>query len=366
MTDTYQKGEEFEAYVENKIFIKKDYGLIHRTGTHEQNKERYAEETRKPDFKFRCNQTGIEFYVEAKFRSRFNSENKLDIISYEQIERFKKINTPTSPVFIVIGYEGSPGNPGHVSLIRVDELEHLELYRSYLEKFKIDKGPLPNKNLKLKLESKKHSNGEPDTPDERPDTPDEKNKLIKKIGISALIIIVLITVILISNNINFTLDNLPAEDPLKTQKTSTQDHKAPKTEKEIISEIRENFGAINYNIASYKKIKKDLIDQGGGELAGYFKNKELKKMVATYNGKMGKEVSEYYFWINELFFVYTYDKPISMDNSKVDNKNENRYYFYDNKLIRWLDPDDKKVFNFNPRGDEVLNSAIKLKNIIVK
>ena len=44
-------------------------------------------------------------------------------------------------------------------------------------------------------------------------------------------------------------------------------------EEEIISDIREKFGAVNYNINSYKKVKKELMDESteGGELEAFFK-----------------------------------------------------------------------------------------------
>ena len=147
------------------------------------------------------------------------------------------------------------------------------------------------------------------------------------------------------------------------------DKAEPKTEEEIISDIREKFGAINYNINSYKKVTKDLMDESteGGVLEGYFKNGELKKIVVSYYGEMGKLIEEYYFWDNDLFFVFTqeysYNMPINMDGSKVDKIYENRYYFHNDKLIRWLDPDKEKVANskFNQKETGILQGAKKLK-----
>ena len=72
-TSSFKKGEDFEKFVEENIFPKKEYALIHRTNNFEQNKDRYAEDTLFPDFKFRCNKTNQEFYVEAKYRSKFNN-----------------------------------------------------------------------------------------------------------------------------------------------------------------------------------------------------------------------------------------------------------------------------------------------------
>lgn len=152
---SFEKGELFEKFVADELFKAADYDLIHRTNSYDQNKSRYAEDTRKPDFKFRCKKTKQEFYVEAKFRSGFNSDNKIEVISYGQIERFKifqkKENTP---IYIVVGYGRSPDNPYNVSLIPLNELSYLELYPSFLKRFKIDKRVV-NSN-QLNLQTKQH------------------------------------------------------------------------------------------------------------------------------------------------------------------------------------------------------------------
>lgn len=149
-----------------------------------------------------------------------------------------------------------------------------------------------------------------------------------------------------------------------------QDKKEHKTEEEVISDIREKFGAVNYNLNSYKKIKKDLMDETteGGELEGYFKKEELKKIVTSYYGEMGKLIEEYYFWDNELFFVFTqdysYNMPMYMDGSKVDKIDENRYYIHKNKLIRWLNPNKEKVAKskFTKKETEILQNTKKLED----
>ena len=155
---------------------------------------------------------------------------------------------------------------------------------------------------------------------------------------------------------------------LKDSISSVQDEKEPKTEEEVISDIREKFGAINYNLNSYKKIKKDLMEEltEGGELEGYFKKEELKKIVTSYYGEMGKLIEEYYFWDNELFFVFTqdysYNMPMYMVGSKVDKIDENRYYIHNNKLIRWLNPNKEKVAKskFTTKESEILQNTKKL------
>ena len=125
---SFRKGEDFEKYVEQSLFLKKDFDLVHRTNNFDQNKNRFAENTLHPDFKFRCKKTNNEFYIEAKFRSKFNQNDKLEIMSLAQKERFIIIQKKEKvPVFIVIGYEGWSNNPDKKSLIPLNELIYLKI-----------------------------------------------------------------------------------------------------------------------------------------------------------------------------------------------------------------------------------------------
>lgn len=152
---SFKKGEDFEKYVEESLFLKKDFDLVHRTNSFEQNKNRFAENTLHPDFKFRCKKTNKEFYIEAKYRSRFNKNDKLEIMSLAQKERFINIQEDENiPVFIVIGYEGWSNNPDNISLIPLNELVYLELYLTFLQKFNIEKENLSSDILNLDIDKK--------------------------------------------------------------------------------------------------------------------------------------------------------------------------------------------------------------------
>lgn len=153
---SFKKGEDFEKYVEQSLFLKKDFDLVHRTNNFDQNKNRFAENTLHPDFKFRCKKTNNEFYIEAKFRSKFNQNDKLEIMSLAQKERFIIIQKKEKiPVFIVIGYQGWSNNPDNISLIPLNELIYLELYPIFLQKFNIKKENISSESLNLKEEKEK-------------------------------------------------------------------------------------------------------------------------------------------------------------------------------------------------------------------
>ncbi len=217
--ESFKKGDLFEKFVEDELFKASDYVLVSRTNSYDQNKNRYAEDTLRPDFKFRCKKTGQEFYVEAKYRSRFNADNKIDVISYTQIERFKGLQKDESiPIYIAIGYGGTPDNPDSVSLIPLNELSYLELYPSFLKQFNVEKDPIDYRTLNFpKTEQEIPYKRSPETQSAQPQKPVKRTALPflknKKIIAAAGIGLVMVALLL------FNAFKTSIEDTLK-QKTA--------------------------------------------------------------------------------------------------------------------------------------------------
>ena len=216
--DSFKKGDLFEKFVENELFKATEYALVHRTNTYNQNETRYAEDTLKPDFKFRCIKTRQEFYVEAKYRSRFNAEKKLEVISYAQIERFKIFQKEeNTPVFIAIGYGGTPDNPDKVSLIPLNQLSYLEVYPTFLMRFDVNKGLIDSAVLKLPIKqpeeykkpSERHSEKEENTVNRTSTSNFKKTKIVVAAGIGLVLVAFLL----------FNIAKTPIEETLK-QKTT--------------------------------------------------------------------------------------------------------------------------------------------------
>jgi hypothetical protein len=115
---------------------------------------------------------------------------------------------------------------------------------------------------------------------------------------------------------------------------------------DAVETVRQHYANINQNLARYRRVKKNLSGYSaeGGELVAYFHGPSVMKMVATFLGESGRAVEEYYFWNGQLIFVFhtdnRYDQPLS---GKVVRKTESRFYFNDDKLIRWLDENGKEV-----------------------
>lgn len=121
-------------------------------------------------------------------------------------------------------------------------------------------------------------------------------------------------------------------------------------EKEVKT-IRSRYDAVEKGLSRCKQVKRDLPDESteGGELTAYFSDQSLRKLVAKFYGEAGQAREEYYFWDDRLFFVLRvesrYGKPLS---GKVKSKSEERFYFANGVLIRWLDPRKNEV----PAGPE--------------
>lgn len=138
---------------------------------------------------------------------------------------------------------------------------------------------------------------------------------------------------------------------------------SPQTEKEIQS-IRQTYAATNRKLARYKKVKKDLsgFSAEGGELIAYFEGPAIVKITATFYGEMGKSFEEYYYRDGKLVFVFRkesrYNRPLT---GKIISTASSRFYFHDDKLIRWIDEQGKLVSSasseFAKQQDEYLKSS---------
>ena len=112
-----------------------------------------------------------------------------------------------------------------------------------------------------------------------------------------------------------------------------------------IESIRQHYTNINQNAARYRRVKKTLSGYSaeGGELVAYSHGPTVMKMVATFFGETGRAVEEYYFWNGQLIFVFQTDNRYDKPFGKVVRKTENRFYFKDDKLIRWIGENGKEV-----------------------
>jgi len=149
-TSSFKKGENFEKFIEFNLFSDKLFTLIHRTNNKDQNEERFAENTKLPDFKFRCKKSLKEFYIEAKYRSKINSNNQLDLMNESQFDRFNSIEYKKKiPVYILVGLGGEATNPEKNYLIPLKEIEQGKITEDFLKKYIILQKDIKQEDLKL-------------------------------------------------------------------------------------------------------------------------------------------------------------------------------------------------------------------------
>lgn len=126
----------------------------------------------------------------------------------------------------------------------------------------------------------------------------------------------------------------------------------------LVIKIREHYAQINKRSKTYRKVKKDAegFSLEGGEMTAYFSGKQVMKIAAIFYGESGRSTADFYFWDGKLIFVFhkrfNYSEPMS---GKVVSTEENRYYFNEGTLIKWLE--GKKDKNVNDEEAKELSAS---------
>lgn len=131
---------------------------------------------------------------------------------------------------------------------------------------------------------------------------------------------------------------------------------------EDIKNIRAMYKDIRDHYETYDTTAAEVWDESteGGEVIGYYDDGDLKLMEVWLYGETRRSKTEYYYNNGQLFFVfdvdYKYNRPIYWDEETAAQNNdteafdddktvilENRYYFKDEQLIRWIKHNKEKV-----------------------
>lgn len=142
------------------------------------------------------------------------------------------------------------------------------------------------------------------------------------------------------------------------------------TEEEQVKEIRKWFADINANLSNYQLIEKEVSDESteGGSIKAYYDNDKLMLMHCEFYGEMGNLTEDYYYNDGKLFFVFAvrknYSAPVYSEEEITITKEENRYYFNNDKMIRWIDTNAVKIVktsdDFIKTGENIFNESVRL------
>ena len=150
-----------------------------------------------------------------------------------------------------------------------------------------------------------------------------------------------------------------------------------------IANIRQTYEQTYNNLCKFKATEFESGENSSeGVEAKAFRDKDghIKLIKTIIYGEMGKNTREYYYANNQLIFVLdttqTYNAPMYLDNVQAKaagvepfdptktTSTENRYYFKNNQLIRWLDNHKKLVAantsNYKLQAKSVLADSNRL------
>ena len=121
---------------------------------------------------------------------------------------------------------------------------------------------------------------------------------------------------------------------------------------QLLQDIRNKYQVINATRPTYRKVSADApgATTEGGEVIGYFFKDSIRMIEESLYGEMGKSQTSVYYDKGTPVFVLlresTYNVPfyVSTFNSKLTKVAETRSYFYQGKMIRWINA-KKEIFS---------------------
>ena len=143
---------------------------------------------------------------------------------------------------------------------------------------------------------------------------------------------------------------------------------------DVAAQTRAHYAAVNQAVPKATVVKRELqgYSSEGGDLIAYFQKGVPLKMTANFYSESGKSTEEYYFWQGRLFFIlrttWHYNGSLNNPNPPspiklIRDKPQERFYFQNGKLWRWINFDGKTVKSgaeFDNQQDSYLNLAREL------
>ena len=121
-------GNDFEDTV-IRMFDPSVFELIHRTPRYDESHGRYVHGMELPDLRFKEISTGRKFWVECKYRSRFEPDWSIEWCTRSQLTAYKRTSHEyRGPVLIVIGVGGTIEKPEKAYCLDLARINFTTLY----------------------------------------------------------------------------------------------------------------------------------------------------------------------------------------------------------------------------------------------
>lgn len=303
MAESFTKGENFEKYVLNSLFLEHNFVLIHRTNNYEDNQDRFSENTLKPDFKFRCLKTQKEFYVEAKYRSKLDPRYASEIINKSQYQRFISIEEQEGiPVYFVIGFYGKSSQPNSLSLFPLKEILDKKLSSFFIEENYRGLTPIINLELNLEPDAVAESKLEPDSVE---NPLNNKKGTKKKFNFKKIIAIIAI--------ISFCLFGFNYYENFNTEKTLKEQTKNYYQIVELgeIEDLKNYIAPVVNNWYGESNLTRKEVIRMSKHYNSRFPTTKISILWDTFNFK---EINDEYITIYELDYKIITDRKIKFKN----------------------------------------------------
>ena len=130
---------------------------------------------------------------------------------------------------------------------------------------------------------------------------------------------------------------------------------------DAVANAIKRYETINSKLGDYRsKTVDDIISPAPGTITGYYREEELKKVHAEHFTDTNRVFADYYFDDGMLVFIqqqdFVYNMPDTLTEEKAKAKGDSvwyddrktrlevsRFYFYKNKLEKWVMPGGKTV-----------------------
>lgn len=135
-----------------------------------------------------------------------------------------------------------------------------------------------------------------------------------------------------------------------------------------IQEIRNLYRQTEENKSKYSLTSIEDLENSseGGRLNIYRDSTEVKLIETMYYGSISKVSRHFYYQSEDIYFVFMeeflYNAPISSSDydSNKTIKKESRYYFRNNRMIRWIHPNGE----FEPTDTQnYINESERVKSL---